>query len=122
MLSDSQQEFLNKIMQEAQQRKLKYFERERLGLGHTKYIVLSPNCLEVNKIGSIWAGETYDKEEAREVFHRHWGHENGKPMVYYSGNNYVYPENYADSILDWLKEEDSCYHWSATFQRGRFST
>jgi hypothetical protein len=84
-----------------------------------KYIVLHPDC--INKIGgTIYAGETYDREEAKEIFHRVWGYQSGKPMVHPSVNHYVYPANHADEILSWLTEED-CFHWSGTFQKGRFS-
>lgn len=122
MLSPEHQNYLDKIMQEAEQRKKEYYEREKLGIGHTKFFVLSPNCLEPGTGGSIWAGETYDREEARAIFYKAWGCDNGKPMVHYSlDSGFVYPDNFADKILPWLSQEDDCYHWSATFQRGRFT-
>lgn len=122
MLSDSQQDYLDKIIREAQQRKEEYLKREKLGIGHTKFFVLSPNCLESNTRGSNWAGESYDREEARAIFYKAWGHDNGKPMVHYSGSSgFVYPDNLAKEILPWLSQEDDCWHWSASFQKGRFT-
>ena len=120
MLTDQQKNLLKEITTEEEQRKQAYFEREKAGIGHTKYVVLHPRCLEVSH-DSIWAGETYNKEEARRIFYEVWGHSSGSPMVHPSGNHYVYPKNYENQILDWLAEENSCYHWSADFQRGRFS-
>lgn len=104
MLSDSQKYLLDKIMRKAEQKKEEYLEIEKLGIRYP-IIVLSPTCLEIT-MDSIWAGNSYDREEARAIFYKAWGHDNGKPMVYYSGSSvFVYPDKFANEILPWLSLE-----------------
>lgn len=121
-LTKEQQKLVDDIMQEFEDSKTRYKERELLEIGHIKYVVVSPNCLKIGS-GSLRAGESYDKEEARRIFFEVWGYDNGKPMCYPSGLNfcYVYPSNFEDEILEWLTEEDDSLHWSGRLQKGRHS-
>ena len=66
--------------------------------------MVSPNIFKIG--GNLRAGESYDKEEARRIFYEVWGYQNGRPMVYPSAINYVYPYNFQDVILDYLCEEN----------------
>ena len=116
-LTNDQQKLVDEISKEFEDSKARYEEREKLGVGHTKYVVVSPNIFEIG--GYNWAGESYDREEAKKIFFEVWGHSNGVPIVHPSVINYVYPSNLANEILDCLGEEDDSLHWSGRSQKGR---
>lgn len=90
------------------------------------YKIVNPAWfIPVNGVGNIYEEklfyETKDKKEALALFIKHWGYKDIYSCESFPGVKMLFPEELLEYDMDALLEEDNCWHWSGSFQNGRWN-